>query len=252
MDFTSFDKKMRVYEESLDQIIPPENYIVARLDGKSFHKFVKRVGYDRPFDSRFKDRMVNTVKELITSSGFKINYGYTQSDEISLLFDLSDQMFNHKTRKLNSVLASVATASFNKNFPSDEWGLFDCRIAPLPNKELVIDYFIWRQEDANRNALNTWCYWTLRKDGLSEAKATSSLLNKSIAYKNELLFSKGINYNDVPSWQKRGIGCYIKNVIKEGYNPKTKQSVTTTRRSLITEEELSIKDEYKKFINTFC
>jgi len=199
-----------------------------------------------------KDRMVNTVKALLLTSGFKINYGYTQSDEISLLFDLSDQMFNHKTRKLNSILASVATANFNRNFPPDEFGLFDCRVVPLSNKQLVLDYFLWRQEDANRNALNSYCYWTLRKEGMSNSRATNSLLNKNVSYKNELLFSKGINYNDVLSWQKRGVGCYMKKIVKEGYNPKTKQTVLTTRNSLVTEEELPIKEEYKKFISTFC
>ena len=27
-------------------------------------------------------------------------------------------------------------------------------------------------------------------------------------FKNELLFQKGINYNDLPGWQKKGVGVY--------------------------------------------
>jgi tRNA(His) 5'-end guanylyltransferase len=124
---------------------------------------------------------------------------------------------------------------------------FDCRIIPLPNKERVVDCFLWRQEDANRNALNGWCYWTLRKEGESKHKATSILSGKGNDFKNELLFQKGINYNDVPSWQKRGIGFVFEEVEKEGMNPITGEKVKTKRRELV-EKELPIGEEYRKMI----
>ena len=34
-------------------------------------------------------------------------------------------------------------------------------------------------------------------------------------FKNELLFQKGINYNDLPGWQKKGDGVYFKNAERE-------------------------------------
>ena len=50
MDFDAFDKKMRVYEESLDQIIVPETYMVARLDGRGFTKLTKeKCIFEAPF-----------------------------------------------------------------------------------------------------------------------------------------------------------------------------------------------------------
>lgn len=61
---------------------------------------------------------------------------------------------------------------------------FDCRIIPLPNIERIQDYFLWRQEDAHRNALNAHCYWLLRKEGLTAQQATSQLEGKSTSYKN--------------------------------------------------------------------
>ena len=79
-------------------------------------------------------------------------------------------------------------------------------IMSLPNVEKVRDYFLWRQEDAHRNSLNSYCYWTLRKEGKSVQEATAMLEGKSVSFKNELLFSKGINFDKLPSWQKRGIG----------------------------------------------
>ena len=43
MHFDDFDKEMRKYEESIDQYIPEDKYIVVRLDGRSFTRLTKRV-----------------------------------------------------------------------------------------------------------------------------------------------------------------------------------------------------------------
>ncbi|MFB2877735.1 hypothetical protein [Floridanema aerugineum] len=43
------------------------------------------------------------------------------------------------------------------------------------NANQVTDYFSWRQADATRCALNGWCYWTMRKLGLSASQATAKL-----------------------------------------------------------------------------
>ena len=146
----------------------------------------------------------------------------------------------------NSTLAAEASAVF-----SLELGMaatFDCRMVPLPNSERVEDYFRWRQEDANRNALNSHCYWMLRKEGMSVNNATSELKCKGVAYKNELLFSRGINYDNLPSWQKRGVGMYYQNEQKQGYNPVTRETTSYTRRSLHLEMELPIGQEYSRLI----
>jgi len=93
-----------------------------------------------------------------------------------------------------------------------------------------VDYFRWRNEDAHRNALNAHCYWSLRKQGQTDKQATKALLKLSVAAKNELLFQNGINFNDLPNWQKRGIGLYWETYEKTGLNPKTNESVVTERR----------------------
>lgn len=231
MKFDELDAKMRIYEQSLDQIIPPGNYIVARIDGRSFTRLTKEVcEFEAPFDENFNKMMVETVKGLVADTGMEILYGYTQSDEISLLFRLESQVFGRKVRKLNSILAGTASALFSLQL--GQTAVFDCRISPLPNKELVIDYFRWRMEDAHRNCLNSWCYWTLRKDGLNAAAASAELEGKSIAWKNEFLYQRGINFNDLPVWQKRGVGVYWRNYEKVGYNPVTNEDVTATRRDV--------------------
>lgn len=249
MKFDEFDKQMRIYEESLDQFILPDMYIVARLDGRSFTKLTKEiVKFEAPFDTVFRDYMIDTVYHLM-ESGFHIVYGCTQSDEISLLFHASDNTFGRKVRKINSTLAGEASAYFSLLLK--QTATFDCRVVPLPNIERVKDYFIWRQEDAHRNSLNAHCYWALRKEGISKEQATNMLEGKPVSFKNEMLFQKGINYNDLPNWQKRGIGIYYKDVVKEGYNPKLGQTVQTTRRELITDLELMLGEEYGSWVAAF-
>lgn len=228
---------MRVFEQSLDQIIPPGSYIVARIDGRSFTRLTKEVcKFEAPFDERFNKMMVETVKGLVADTGMEIIYGYTQSDEISLLFAPETNVFGRKVRKLNSVLAGSASSLFSLKL--GQMAVFDSRICPLPNTDLVEDYSRWRMEDAHRNCLNSWCYWTLRKEGWNVTKASAELEGKSIAWKNEFLFQRGINFNDLPVWQKRGVGIYWRNYKKVGHNPITGEDVTATRREVFADYDL--------------
>ena len=250
MRFDDFDKEMRKYEQSLDQVILPDMYIVARLDGRSFSKFTEKQNFEKPFDDHFRDLMVETTKYLIEHSGFRIVYGYTESDEISLLFHPKDDTFGRKVRKINTVLAGLASAFFSLKVGVPV--TFDCRVIPLPNLTRVEDYFAWRQEDSHRNSLNTWCYWTLRKMGFTKGKATSWLFRKSVSYKNDLLFQYGINYNDLPNWQKRGMGVYYKKYVIDSYNPKTEERVSVNRKKIYVDYDLSSKDFYRRFVRNFC
>ncbi len=249
MNFDDFDKKMRSYEQSIDQHILPEMYLVARLDGRSFSRLTKEVcDFEAPFDVRFRDMMVNTVKQLM-DCGFRVVYGFTQSDEISLLFHKEENTFGRKVRKFNSILAGQASAAFSLQL--GQVIAMDCRLIPLPDLEKVQDYFLWRQEDAHRNALNAHCYWLLRKEGMDAQAASAELEGKSIEYKYELLSSRDINFNDLPSWQKRGIGVYWADIEKQGYNPVTKQPVTAIRRGLKVEYELPLGEQYADLVTSF-
>ena len=249
MNFDELDKKMRIYEQSIDQCILPDMYLVARLDGRSFSRLTKEVcNFEAPFDVRFRDMMVNTVKQLM-DCGFRVVYGFTESDEISLLFHREEATFGRKVRKFNSILAGQASAAFSLQL--GQVIAMDCRLVPLPSIEKVKDYFLWRQEDAHRNALNAHCYWMLRKEGVGAQEATAQLDGKSISYKNELLFSRGINFDKLPAWQKRGIGVFWADVEKVGFNPITKQEVLTTRRELTVEYALPLGQQYGDMVASF-
>lgn len=246
MKFDDLDSKMRVYETAHDRSVLPNMFIVARIDGRGFTRLTKELhDFDKPFDERFRDMMIETVKHLM-QCGFNVLYGYTESDEISLLFDLHENAFARKTRKYTSILAGEASAKFSVQL--GHVAAFDCRICELPNANLVVDYFRWRSEDAHRNALNAHCYWTLRKENQSAAAATKTISSMSTAQKNELLFSHGINFNELPDWQKRGIGFYWDETEKEGLNPKTGQTMISKRKILVVNDKLPMQDAYSRFI----
>lgn len=234
MRFDDLDKIMRTYEESLDQYIEPNRLIIARLDGRSFTRLTKEVcEFRKPFDEGFRDLMVGTVMHLMKEAGFNVVRGFTESDEISLLLAPDSTQFNRKVRKLNSILAGEASAYFSLQLGMP--ACFDCRIIPLPDQERVDDYFSWREEDANRNALNSWCYWTLREDGFNAADAQGHIKGKSIEEKKGLLRQYNIEYDTLPLWQRKGIHVRWVAVEKEGWNPILNTSVTTTRKELIAE-----------------
>jgi tRNA(His) guanylyltransferase len=246
MKFDDLDAKMRQFETAHDLCVLPGLFIVARIDGRSFTRLTNEVHqFEAPFDVRFRDHMVATVQHLM-NCGFRAVYGYTQSDEISLLLHREEDAFERKLRKFDSILAAEASACFSLRLSAH--AAFDCRLSQLPTENLVVDYFRWRQEDATRNALNAHCYWALRKAGESVKEATNALLRLGKAEKNELLFRQGINFNNLPNWQKRGIGLWWETFEKNGSNPKTGQPTKALRRRVRVEFELPLREAYDALI----
>lgn len=248
MKLDELDEQMRVYETAHDYCVLPGLYIVARLDGRSFTALTRERSFDKPFDAGFRDLMVGATEHLMTA-GFKVLYGYTQSDEISLLFHRDDATFKRKVRKINSVLAGEASAWFSLRAATV--ACFDCRVSQLPTAESVIDYFRWRQSDARRNALHGHCYWTLRREGNSARGATSLLDGASVADKIELLSQRGIDFSAVPTWNRRGAGVYWETYEKAAVNPMTGEDVMASRRRLKIDLALSSGDDYGTFVQAF-
>lgn len=246
MKFDDLEARMRLFETAHDHQVLPGIFMVARLDGRGFTKLVReRKKFEAPFDVRFRDWMLETTKHLM-DCGFPVVYGYTQSDEISLLFRRDIDVFGRKLRKYESILAGEASARFARLL--DDHAAFDCRISQLPRENDVVDYFRWRHEDAHRNALHGHCYWLLRSRGDSDRQATRKLEGKSIAERNEFLFQNGIQFNDLPSWQKRGQGLYYRDVEHTGIDQRDGHTVVTTRRRLYVEAELPLGMAYTEFL----
>ncbi len=247
MKFEQLDRRMRVFETAHDHCVLPGMHMVARIDGRSFSQLTRgAMKFEAPYDTRFRDCMVATLEHLVTSCGFSVLFGYTQSDELSLLFRQDESLFGRKLRKYLSVLAGEASAKFSMTLGA--LGAFDARISQFPRTEDVVDYFRWRHEDAHRNALNGHAYWLLRRQGLGDHEATQKLKGVSVADRNELLFASGINFNDIPAWQKRGIGIAWVDETETGENPKTNQVVVSTRRRAAVNYELPMKADFDELV----
>ena len=191
------------YENRTRLSLPRKSYTIIRLDGKSFHTFTK--GLIRPFDSGFVEDMNTTAKYLCKNiMGAKL--AYVQSDEISILLTdfetiSTEAWFDNNLQKMASVSASMATRAFNEarikrlGVDNMKWAEFDSRVFQIPQRTEVINYLIWRQNDAVRNSISS-----LAQSLYSPAE----LKNKNSSNMQELIFRKGINWNDLNPSLKRG------------------------------------------------
>lgn len=209
--------------------------VAIRIDGKAFHTFTR--GFQKPFDEVLIKSMQETMRYLCENIQGCV-LGYTQSDEITLiLIDYkkltSSAWFDYEVQKICSIAASMATMAFNKFFEKyvDEyrfskwdgaskyedgtWGyiqtllnavdkgaMFDARCFNIP-KEEVTNLVYWRQLDASRNSIQM-----VGQANFSHKK----LQNKSCNDIQDMLMTqKGINWNDLPTYQKRGSCCVKEN-----------------------------------------
>jgi tRNA(His) 5'-end guanylyltransferase len=237
------DARMRSLEVYHSLRLPRGAWIVLRVDGRGFSRLTK-TRFEKPFDPAFHEGMVQSAEALLEEcQGL---YAFTESDEISLLLPRAWDLYDRELEKAVSLSAGLASAAFS--LASGVRGHFDGRALPCGTDDQIVDYFRWRQADAARCALNGWCYWTLRKSGRSVTEITAKLAGQGVAFKNELLFQAGINFKDVPAWQRRGTGLYREGFQREGYDPKRGQSVVVTRRRVKVDRDLPMGEDYAGLI----
>jgi tRNA(His) guanylyltransferase len=247
MKFDDLDSRMRVYETAHDLCVLPGLFMVARVDGRGFTRLTKELlQLEAPFDATFRDHMLATTEHLM-NCGFRVLFGYTQSDEISLVLDRDENSFGRKLRKLSSIFAGEASAKLSLLLGT--MAVFDCRISQLPSLATLVDYLRWRSEDAHRNALSAHCYWALRKLGRSPQEAARKLDGLSSEAKIELLRSQsGIDFTTLPGWQTRGTGLYWEDYQKEAIHPLTGEMVAANRRRIKKNMELPADQAYSAFL----
>lgn len=218
------DRMKDFYEDRTRYKLARRTNTIIRIDGKAFHTYTK--GLNRPFDEGLITDMNSTTKFLCQNiQGAK--FGYVQSDEISILITDYDDITTHawfdgNLQKMASIAASLATSEFNrlrmyrKFFENEvdpqEYGetaydmsisdifsiklaQFDARVFQIPSQEEVINYFIWRQQDATRNSIISVAQSLYSPKELHGVKTTEM---------QELIFQKGINWNDFTPREKRG------------------------------------------------
>lgn len=234
----SLGDRMKGYEAINRTYLIPNMHNVIRLDGKAFHTYTK--GFKRPFDDILINCMDETAKYLCDSiQGAK--FAYVQSDEISIYFtdtDSFDQQlwFKGNIQKIVSVAASKAAAKFNhimfiekmksitqihndipspgynqrdfKNIVEDiKLAEFDARVYQLPNKDEMINAFIWRQQDCIRNSISAvaqyrFSHKELHKKSTKDMKEMLNSVNDpwenyGKQYRNGRFIMKNMYINDI-------------------------------------------------------
>lgn len=214
-DKTSLGDRMKSYEApSTSRQAFKGQPLIARLDGKSFHTFCK--GLKRPYDERLSQLMEDTMASLVDRFGATV--GYTQSDEITLAWftptdGTADYPFSGRFQKMDSLLAAFATATFNVMLSAripEKVGMlpiFDCRSFVVPNLLEAYHCFLWRQQDATKNAIS------MAAQSMFSHKRLQGLHGPEM---QELMFKEhGVNFNDYPSFFKRGV--FARRVKEERY-----------------------------------
>lgn len=230
MDTSDLANRMKEYEKRNQYYLQKRTPVAIRVDGRSFHTFTK--GFQRPFDEILIKTMQETAKYMCENiQGAK--FAYIQSDEITIIlidYDTleTDCWFNYRTDKLCSITASMATMAFNKFFDNnvreyinkiipnalsplaitymqavDKGAMFDARCFNIP-KEEVTNLVYWRQLDASRNSIQM-----VGQDCFSYKELQNKSCND---IQDMLMIQKGINWNDLPTYQKRG-SCCVRNKI---------------------------------------
>lgn len=194
--------RMKQYEEAeCGRKFLPLLPVLARIDGRAFHSFTK--GLNRPYDETLSQIMVDTTIALAKETNSRM--AYTQSDEISLVWysdSFNSQIwFDGRIAKMTSQLAALATLYFyrevEKKLPryAQKLPSFDARVWQVPNKIEAANCFLWRELDATKNSISM---------AAQSIFSHKSLQGKNGSEKQEMLFQKGINWNNYPTFFKRG------------------------------------------------
>lgn len=183
------------YEDRTRFMLPRRTYAILRLDGKAFHSF--KGHFKAPYDQDLRKAMCVATNILLYNMQGAA-FAYVQSDEISVLLTdfattKTEAWFDGNIQKIVSIAASILSVNFNyilDNDPLSPSGLaeiagkayFDARVFTIPDRVEVENYFIWRQKDCERNAIN----------GVGQHLfSTKELHGKSVKEVREMIANKG-------------------------------------------------------------
>ena len=271
MDRSDIAKRMKEYESISKTKLIKRCPVICRIDGKAHHNFTR--GFTKPFDEVYIKSMQETAKYLCENiQGVVLSY--QQSDEITLVMVDYKELntspyFDYEVQKLCSIIASMATMAFNKFFIMNtsyirasvsrfdnadclgsvyekavqKGAMFDCRCFNLP-KEEVTNNLYWRQLDCSRNSIQM----------VGQANFShKELQNKTCNMIQDMLMTqKGINWNDLPTYQKRG-SCVVRNKIVVNSNGVIEMDMlrdkTKSENEWIIDKEIPIfKGEGRQYI----
>lgn len=193
-DTSSIGDRMKAYERVSAPKLTKRVPVIIRIDGKAFHTFTRR--YGKGYSETFQETMC-FIAEQTANHIQGCSFAYGQSDEISFLLTdyttvKTQGWFDYEVNKLVSVSAAIASSYMTAVV--GEPVQFDSRAFSVPQDD-VCNYFLWRQRDATRNAIQM---------AGREHYSHKELYQKDNGEIQELLWQKGVNFNDFPVIRRRG------------------------------------------------
>lgn len=241
----SLGDRMKLYENSFRQVLPKRLPIILRLDGIAWHNLTK--GLVRPIDLNLVNALNQTAKFLCENIQ-GVQLAYLQSDEISLLITNNkthdtQPAFGNSLNKLVSASASMAGAYFTSLshtvFQQTKIVTFDSRVFVVPEDD-VCNAFLWRQNDASRNSISSLA---------QTMYSHKELHGKNSSQQQELIWQKGTNWNDLPTFQKRG-RCIVRKPEKKIIKRKD-ESIEIERTAWVVDNEIPIFSQDRNYIEKY-
>lgn len=208
MDFKTLGDACKWFEKNFSpEIMIPELPVIIRLDGNNFHSWTKDC--QRPYDESLSNLMIETTKYLVKETNAVV--GYTQSDEITLILYSSDMKSaiyqDGKKQKIVSKLPTKLVNFFNTN--KEKYGLgkkpyviFDCRVYQVPTLQWATNQLLWRELDATKNSIS------MAAQSMFSHKELQGLHGNEM--QDKMFLEKNVNWNDYPTFFKRG--TYVKRI----------------------------------------
>lgn len=248
--------RIKSYESEFETEIPAEQHIIVRIDGHHFSNFTSN--FDKPFDLALQKAM--TLATIDAFNRFNAYSAYTQSDEITLfipsLKDLTvddrkkkthklhkrvredySNIFNGRTHKISSLVASFVTMSFNKHLRKElmletltsdsqerkdkvfkmlnshkvlDTAYFDARAFGVQTLEDVINVFLFRSRDCIKNSKASFA-----QGYCSHRELQNKNSEEQIQYCKD---KTGLDWNELHDSLKFGTLVKKENYIKTGEN----------------------------------
>jgi tRNA(His) 5'-end guanylyltransferase len=188
--------------------VPADAQIVARLRGIDVDGLLRSpdLGFAHPFDPRFAKLILRTASHLLGGDACG-RYGFAEHGEFSMALDRDAVKARWSDAgELQNFLVGLASTRMSTLVSAE--ALFSCHLFAFNTPELVVSYFIWRQQEANLRALDLYCTHVLAQERSPEEIA-KLLEGLGAREKEEILRQNGIEYSGLPAWQRCGAAVHL-------------------------------------------
>lgn len=261
----SLEEKGKYFQKIRNYTLDADKIIIAHLDGRSFSKSIKKQ-FKKPFDDDFI-AMMNETAIYLCKKVQGVQFAYTQSDEITLILKKNNPegniFFGGRMCKMQSILASMATAKFNQlmfaynisqqesyyisadnlyeEIDSMQLYEFDCKVWDVDTGNDAFAWVLFRNIDCTRNS----------KQQFAQAYMTYSELLRLTADEQVALVKevKQKDWNDVDDGKK--FGRFIKKSTTEFFNEELNTTYERTFWEAYPGMNLTNPEEREKLLNEF-